>query len=673
MVGGKKSEVTYTPSKPDSLAIVLPEQTEAIAPIVSSYNERIRPVLDAVENLRRLNIAKEGIQLPTIVVVGDQSSGKSSVLESLAGISLPRGQGICTRVPFVMRLQNHPSPKPELVLEFNGKSILTDEVHVSHAINVATEELAGLGKGICNNPLTLLVKKNGVPDLAMVDLPGITRVPVHGQPDNIYDQIKDMIMEYIKPEESIILNVLSASVDFTTCESIRMSQSVDKTGLRTLAVVTKADKSPEGLLEKVTADDVNIGLGYVCVRNRIGDETYEEARMEEQKLFETHPLLSQVDKSIVGIPMLAQKLVQVQAMIISKTFPEIVKKINEKLTNNLYELEKLPANLASVADATTAFMRIIGLSKESLRKLLLRGEFDEYSEDKNMHCTARLVEMLDSFSSDLSNCDHSDPTKNFMEDEIKGFEESRLIGLPNFVQRTVFLTILQRKVSGIARMPREFVENVWKYLENVVITVLMRHSRDYHQLQMSTKRAGEALIAKKMQSSIKHVKKAIEMENYTDYTCYPEYLTEYNKLISQQEQFLKQVLENPNEPSIVNLEGVGVVDVGHLRNYSSSILSQAFDMKVRMISYWKIVQRRLIDTIALHLMLSINHLVDKDLDKAIVSDFLSPTGAGIERLLEESPSISGKREKLHRSVKVLRESKETVAKIMDRIASYGDV
>jgi replication fork clamp-binding protein CrfC len=66
------------------------------------------------------------------------------------------------------------------------------------------------------------VKKNGVPDLTMVDIPGITRVPVHDQPDNIYDQIKDIIMDYITPEDSIILNVLPATVDFTTCESIRL-------------------------------------------------------------------------------------------------------------------------------------------------------------------------------------------------------------------------------------------------------------------------------------------------------------------------------------------------------------------------------------------------------------------------------------------------------------------
>jgi hypothetical protein len=68
----------------------------------------------------------------------------------------------------------------------------------------------------------------------------------------------------------------------------------------------------------VTANDVNIGLGYaVCVRkrNRIGDESFEEARLEKQKLFESHSLLSKVDKSIVGIPVLAQMLVEVQTKI----------------------------------------------------------------------------------------------------------------------------------------------------------------------------------------------------------------------------------------------------------------------------------------------------------------------------------------------------------------------
>ncbi|KOM56993.1 hypothetical protein LR48_Vigan11g002500 [Vigna angularis] len=209
-----------------------------------------------------------------------------------------------------MRLQNHSLPKPELELEYNDKHVPMDEAHVSEAICSVTDELAGCWKGILNTPLTLVVKKNDVLDLTMIDLPGITRVPIQGQPLDIYDQVVNTIMEYIKHEESIILNVLSVIVDFSTCESIRMSHSVDKTGARTLAVVTKVDMFPEGLCGKVNADDVNISHGYVCVRNRIGDESYEEAREEEAKLFKTHKLLSNIDKSVIGIPVLAKKLVQ---------------------------------------------------------------------------------------------------------------------------------------------------------------------------------------------------------------------------------------------------------------------------------------------------------------------------------------------------------------------------
>ncbi|XP_048492980.1 putative dynamin-related protein 4A [Beta vulgaris subsp. vulgaris] len=161
-------------------------------------------------------------------------------------------------------------------------------------------------------------KLESIPTLPSWVIPGITRVPVRGQPENIYEQIRDIIMEYITPDESSIFNVLSATVDFSTCESIMMSQSVDKTGQRTLAAVTKPDKAPEGLLEKVTNDDISIGLGYVCVRNRIGEETYEEARLEEERLFGSHPLLSRINESIVGVPVLAQRLVQNAKFVIYK-------------------------------------------------------------------------------------------------------------------------------------------------------------------------------------------------------------------------------------------------------------------------------------------------------------------------------------------------------------------
>lgn len=662
-----------------SLAVVKPTGVvggSVDAPLISSYNDRIRPLLDCVDKLRNLKVTQEGIQLPTIVVVGDQSSGKSSVLESLAGISLPRGQGICTRVPLIMRLQSHNTPQAEMTLEFNGKIISTDEDRVADAIAVATEEIAGRSKGISNIPLTLTVKKSGVPDVTMVDLPGITRVPVHGQPEDIYEQVSSIIMEYIKPEESIILNVLSATVDFSTCESIRMSQKVDKTGERTLAVVTKPDRAPEGLYEKVTADDVNIGLGYVVVRNRVGVESYEDARAEESLLFQTHPLLSKISKSMVGIPVLAQKLVQIQASIISKCLPDIVRKVNEKLNSSLSELKKMPQNLTSIGEATRAFLQVLSSAKESLKKIFIRGEFDEFPEDKQKHCTARLVEMFDQYASDLqAKCSENEPKEDFLKHEIDILEESKGYWLPNFLPRSAFQTSLQIKVNSVSPIPIEFLNRVWSYVESVLSPILVEHSENFPQLQSYMRRAAQNLIAKKEEESMNWFMEIIEMEKIVDYTCQPEYNTTWNNLMQKQEEFMEIMSDDSSETEEISIDGFGEIEIGHLRKHLA-VLRQAFDLKMRITAYWKVVLRRLVDLMALHVFSSIQNLINNEMEAEIMKGLFESgtgsgagTGSGLQRLLEESPIIATKRLRLNQSIKLLKESKGVVARIIDSVAT----
>ncbi|KAF8388414.1 hypothetical protein HHK36_027083 [Tetracentron sinense] len=665
---------TMTPeaeTSPASLHISTYQYNDDVAPLVSTYNDQIRPLLDAIDKLRHLNVMKEGIELPTIVVVGDQSSGKSSVLESLSGIDLPRGQGICTRVPLIMRLQHHPTPDPELYLEYHGKVVHTNETYVAKDIITATDEIAGNKKDISNTPLTLVVKKRGVPDLTMVDLPGITRVPVHGQPEDIYEQISGIIMEYIQPQDSIILNVLSATVDFPTCESIRMSRSVDPTGERTLAVVTKVDKAPEGLLEKVTADDVNIGLGYVCVRNRIGNESYEQARKEEAKLFQTHPLLSEIDKSIVGISVLAQKLVQIQAIGIARCLPDIVMKINEKLNQNMSQLKKMPPHLSSVTDALMSFMGILGSAKESMMKIFIRGEFDEYPDEKDMHCTARMTEMLNEFSNEVQlKWENKESSDDFLMEEIGVLEEAIRIGLPNFLPRSAFLTILQRTLCEISNIPVEFVHKVWKYIEKVVLLVLMHHFENYPQLQSSTRRAVQNLIAKMKEQSLDRVMENLEMEKLTDYTCNPEYMSSWTHLMSQEGTFMSHLTYYCRLD--LDLGGLRrTVEIEHLRQHMGMV-QQAFDLRMRMIAYWKIVRHRLVDSLGLHLPYSVKNLVYKGIDREITNEFMGPHGGGLERMLEESPSVATKRERLNHSNKVLREAEVVVAGITDQIAAYAN-
>ena len=91
-----------------------------------------------------------------------------------------------------------------------------------------------------------------------------------------------------------------------------------------------------------------------------------------------------------------------------------------------------------------------------------------------------------------------------------------------------------------------------------------------------------------------------------------------------------------------------------------------------MVAYWKIVLRRFVDCMALHLQLSVKNLVNKELEMEIVNESVAPHVGGIERLMEELPSVASKRVRLNRSIKKLRDCKAVVAKIMDKIVSYGD-
>ncbi|TVU24379.1 hypothetical protein EJB05_26812, partial [Eragrostis curvula] len=629
--------------------------------IAASYDDQIRPLLDAVDRLRHLKVTQVGIQLPTIVVVGDQSSGKSSVLESLAGISLPRGQGICTRVPLVMRLQDDPSAdEPELRLEYGSGSVAaTTEAEVADAINAATAEIAGSGKGISDAPITLVVRKRGVPDLTLVDLPGITRVPVQGQPEDIYDQVARIIREYIAPRESIILNVLSATVDFPTCESIRMSQQVDRTGERTLAVVTKSDRAPEGLLDKVTADDVNIGLGYVCVRNRIGDETYDQARAEEERLFSHHPLLSKMDKSMVGIP----------AAIIARCLPDIVKQINDRLSHSSEELDRMPPQLNNVADAVRVFFHIVKQACTSLEKVLLRGDFEEYPDRLEFHGMARIAEMLRDYAKKLpAECPPNDQL--FLMEEVRILEETKGISLPNFLPRSAFLVMLKKKVQTIGRVPQGLVNGVWEYVEDLVMKILMKHSDDFPQVQPSCRRAVQSLMDKARARSAQHVRELIEMELVADYTANPDYMKTWTEIMEGHEKLMEAV-EDACKPSRITLRGFGEVDVSHLRAHAD-LAGKAFDLRARLTAYWKSIVLRLVDGLALHVLLSVKRLVEKDLEEDLGNELLGNKFAGVERMLAPSPSVAAKRERLSNSIVLLRQSKEVVANIMDRISTAGE-
>ncbi|CAK9134037.1 unnamed protein product [Ilex paraguariensis] len=291
------------------------------------------------------------------------------------------------------------------------------------------------------------------------------------------------------------------------------------------------------------------------------------------------------------------------------------------------------------------------------RKVLLRDKFEEHPDDKHMHCTAQLAEMLNQCAQELQKSSENNYTHNFLMEEIKVLEQTRGIGLPNFLPRTAFLMLLQKKVNEISAPPVQFLSDVWDYIETVVVA-------------SSTRRAAQNIIAKRKEISVDRVVEIIEMEKITAYTCDPEYMTLRGKLMANNNVFL-DVMNNNWKSTQITFDGFGEVEVGHLRLFPN-IRDHAFDIKMRITAYWKIVLKKLVDCMALHLQFSVKSLVNGDMEMEIVNELMGPHGGGLEQLLEVAPSIVIKRERLNKSLKLLKDSKEVVAKVMDRTAINAD-
>ncbi|CAH2047656.1 unnamed protein product [Thlaspi arvense] len=341
------------------------------------------------------------------------------------------------------------------------------------------------------------------------------------------------------------------------------------------------------------------------------------------------------------------------------------------MENSVLELNKLPVVMVSSGEALMALMDIIGSAKESLLRILVQGDFSEYPDDQTMHCTARLAEMLSQFSETLQA--KPEEATEFLMDEIKILDECKCVGLPNFIPRSAFLAILSQHVDGIHTKPVKFITEIWDYVEVVLSSVLTKYTENLPQIQSSIKRAGRNLISKTKEQAVNRVTEIVEMEKLTDYTCNPDYMTLWTQKTELQQSFINAVLYDEEKHENYSLAGFGDVKISHLRKYHAHLLQQAFDMKMKITSYWTIVLRRIVDNLALYLQFSVKNLVNCWFQKEIVAEMVDTRGGGgIERMLAESPSMASKREKLKNSIKLLKESKDVVAAIVDQNSGCGD-
>ncbi|XP_073273596.1 phragmoplastin DRP1E-like [Primulina huaijiensis] len=297
--------------------------------------------------------------LPSVCVVGGQSSGKSSVLESIVGRDfLPRGSGIVTRRPLVLQLQKTEDGQEEYA-EFGHlpRRRFTDFSLVRKEIQDETDRVTGKTKQISPIPIHLNIYSPNVVNLTLIDLPGLTKVAVEGQPESIVQEIENMVRNYVEKPNCIILAISPANQDIATSDAIKLAREVDATGERTFGVLTKLDLMDKGThaLDVLEGRSYRLQHPWVGIVNRSQADINKNvdmlaARRKERDYFASSPDYGHLS-SKMGSEYLAKLLSKHLESVIKARIPSITSLINKSIDELESELDHLGRPIAVDAGA----------------------------------------------------------------------------------------------------------------------------------------------------------------------------------------------------------------------------------------------------------------------------------------------------------------------------------
>nr|XP_057935714.1 interferon-induced GTP-binding protein Mx-like [Doryrhamphus excisus] len=484
------------------------------------FEEKVRPCIDLIDSLRFLGVQKD-LALPAIAIIGDQSSGKSSVLEALSGVALPRGTGIVTRCPLELKMKRLREGEEWFAqITYNDYTkMIEDPADVEKMIREAQDEMAGIGVGICENLISLEIFSSTVPDLTLIDLPGITRVPVKEQPENISDQIKKLILDFITKQETIILVVVPCTMDIATTEALKMAQEVDPEGERTLGILTKPDLVDRGtettVVEIVHNQVIHLRKGYMVVRCRGQQDINEkvslaEAIANEKAYFTGHVYFNTLfDEGHATVPKLAEKLTLELVHHIQRSLPRLEKQIDDKLAQTQAELEKYGTGppsepserLSFFIDKVTPFLQdSISLSKGEALKcgqslnvfLMLRREFREWYAHLN-NAGRKFIERMNSEVEDH-------------EEKYRGRE------LPGFTNYQTFEVMVQDRIKQLEEPALKKLKDIGDAIKKVFIQLAQSSFSGFPHLLNTTKAKIEAIKQERESTAETMLRNQFKME-----------------------------------------------------------------------------------------------------------------------------------------------------------------
>jgi len=316
--------------------------------LFSIMSESLEILVKALSKLQDVTGRSSDFMFPRICAIGNQSAGKSSIIEGIVGQSfLPRGTDIVTRCPLYIRLHQIKQGETEKVVfkkeEKFGleETMLHDFGQVKKEIERRTEKRVGTTKNVSPDAIHLDIYSPKYPDLQFVDLPGFTKTHVMGQDENIEQQVLDLNLPFMKDDNTIILAIQDATQDISNSEALKhaLSKDIDPHGLRTIGVLTKVDNlnsssDKERVIKILENKTKPLKLGYIGVVNRSQDEVdrnvdIQHSKDTERRVIES-PDFAKV-RNKLGIDHLRRFITTILAMKMKKMMPQLKQESLEEL------------------------------------------------------------------------------------------------------------------------------------------------------------------------------------------------------------------------------------------------------------------------------------------------------------------------------------------------------
>ncbi|CAF1200933.1 unnamed protein product [Adineta steineri] len=620
-------------------------------------SDESRGLLSAIDKMREL-LHGERVTLPEIVVVGEQSVGKSSILEAISGIQLPRAQNICTRCPLELRMKTAQDKEYAIIRSSVGNTAerrIDDLTKIADAVAQLTSDIAGKGANVSSNPIYLTVYKHDTMyDLTLIDLPGITRNAIKGQAEDIHEQILKLIKKYIEPDTAIVLHVIPASIDFTTSETMKLAKVFDPSCQRQLIAASKIDKYDKGIAEKLQgrgSGSMELQLGCVAVLNRNQDEidkdiSFDEMKRQEKEFFIKYKEdFQHLPDEFKGSEQLVRRLATIQQERIRSTFPNIIKELRKKIAEKKARLKKIPASMNNETECWKSFQSMMNIYREDIQdnakgeyhqvasmdidevpstsadvigddmdpNVVQADESQEKEEDDSSitegkdedHIAYHVYHLQHTFQDECRNSFTDFLSSQYHKIVLREIDRATGISLPNFPNYQVVVGLFRKELHKMRRCCRKVVIGIHKYMSECLLRLFDKaFNSKYPRLKEHLKEMIIKRLAEVKDVLLERVKEILDTERRV-FTLNHYYMDTVNKLKEED----KKKNDEPNRSatttssifgSIPGMSGSAARNTIPTEPYTavSNEAQSARKIQIALHAYSKVVEKRITDNIA---------------------------------------------------------------------------